>query len=286
MPRTKFIDMTGLRIGRLLVKEYIFRHKEEGRSTWLCICDCGNTKEYLRSSLHAGETFSCGCLRKSSTPRKAKKYGGIKAPEYKNWTSMKDRCLNKKSKGFSSYGKVGITVCDEWIISFERFMDDMGRKPSPRHTLDRIDNLKGYSKENCRWASKEEQANNRRNSLVFNIDGETSSLSQWGRELGIQQLPLRKLLERGPTRSQIDSWKEDKLANKNGACLSFGLEKTPSEEFCRENFEIRIRSLEKDLEICKSTISALATENLLLKRQTKLYWDELLERRISREFVN
>ncbi len=133
MPITRFIDMTGLRMGRLLVKEYIFRPHKQGRSTWLCLCDCGNTREYLRSSLRTGKTLSCGCLGKNRGPKKAKKYGGIKAPEYKNWILMKERCLNKNSKGFPNYGGAGITVCDEWIFSFERFMDDMGRKPSPRH---------------------------------------------------------------------------------------------------------------------------------------------------------
>ena len=117
------------------------------------------------------------------------------------------------------------------------------------------------------------------------MDGETKSLSQWSREFGIQLLPLKKLLKNEPTRLQIDLWKKDKLINKNGACLSFGLEKKPSEEFSRENFEIKIRALEKDLEVCKSTIFALETENILLKTQTKLYWNELMEKRMIREFI-
>lgn len=82
-------------------------------------------------------------------------------PLYRTWSDMKTRCYNKNHKYFGRYGGRGITVCDEWLASFEAFLKDMGRKPSPKHSLDRIDNDMGYSKENCKWSNISEQQSNR-----------------------------------------------------------------------------------------------------------------------------
>lgn len=88
-------------------------------------------------------------------------------PEYKAWDAMKQRCFNQKCKAYKNYGGRGISVCDNWL-AFDNFIADMGYKPSPKHSLDRIDNHKGYEPENCKWATRHEQNSNRRNNIVIN----------------------------------------------------------------------------------------------------------------------
>ena len=100
-------------------------------------------------------------------------------PEYTIWRGIKARCLNPKTAAYALYGGRGIRVCLPWRLSFEQFFKDMGPKPSPRHTIDRINNNRGYNKKNCRWATMKEQQNNRRNNVLVQIGEETKTLSQW-----------------------------------------------------------------------------------------------------------
>lgn len=101
------------------------------------------------------------------------------------WRAMIARCYNPKNIGFPDYGGRGITVCEEWMESFERYVEDMGPKPGPGYSIDRIDNSKGYSKENCRWATLVEQANNKRNNRILSLDGVSMSLADWARHSGV-----------------------------------------------------------------------------------------------------
>ena len=103
--------------------------------------------------------------------------------EYTTWTLMKGRCFNPTNKSFSQYGGAGITVCERWLV-FENFLADMGQKP-PQHTLERIDNTKGYAPDNCRWATVTDQANNRRTNVLISYAGKTLTLAQWARETGV-----------------------------------------------------------------------------------------------------
>lgn len=125
--------------------------------------------------------------------------GITKLPEYKVWQDMKARCYYKKNNGFERYGGRGITVCDEWINSFATFYRDMGPKPSPIHSLDRIDNNGDYTPENCRWATHKEQSNNRRNNILFTIDGETKTLKQWCEQLNLKYKTVHARIKRGWT---------------------------------------------------------------------------------------
>lgn len=117
------------------------------------------------------------------------KHGGRPAkqriPEYTSWSAMLSRCYNPKAPYFPAYGGRGINVCPEWRASYAAFLQDMGRKPSPDHSLDRIDNSKGYEPGNCRWATKSEQSNNRRSSRVITAHGRAQTLVDWSRETGI-----------------------------------------------------------------------------------------------------
>jgi hypothetical protein len=108
----------------------------------------------------------------------------------KRWYSMIDRCYNEDSPHFTNYGARGIKVCDRWKDSLENFYNDMGDPPSPEYSLDRIDNDGNYCKENCRWATRKEQMNNRRNTKFITYNGETKPLSTWARDLNISYITL------------------------------------------------------------------------------------------------
>ena len=133
--------------------------------------------------------MSCGCLQKEiSTARVVKyntKHGRHRTPEYNSWQGMKARCYTKTNPKYKDYGARGIKVCDRWLNSFENFLADMGEKPSPKHSIDRIDVNGDYCPENCRWATIEEQQNNMRKSLRITHNGRTQTITQWCEELNV-----------------------------------------------------------------------------------------------------
>lgn len=124
-------------------------------------CSCGNEKILEKGNVNSGGTKSCGCLKKNKMRKEKTTHGMSKTPTYKSWVQMKTRCLNKNYKEFFYYGGRGIKICERWM-SFENFLEDMGERPNGK-TLDRIDNERGYSPENCKWSIPKEQSMNRRN---------------------------------------------------------------------------------------------------------------------------
>lgn len=161
---------------------------------WLCRCDCGKTMKREARFLKNGYTKSCyTCFL--SRQRKPKSHGYTKRPEYRAWQSMMQRCYNEKQKSYRDYGARGISVSKHWH-DFEKFILDMGDKPSPRHSIERIDNNKGYSKTNCKWALPSEQANNTRRNKHLTIGTETKTISQWAVHLGVPRHKVDYLVKK------------------------------------------------------------------------------------------
>jgi len=125
--------------------------------------------------------------------------------EYATWQNMKQRCLNKNNKSYSDYGGKGITVSEEWINSFETFLEGMGIAPTPSHSIDRINGRLGYSRENCRWATKTEQVENRSTTRWITFNGETHTCSEWGRIIGGGRTTVGRRLRAGWTEAKAVS---------------------------------------------------------------------------------
>jgi len=150
----------------------------KNRPRLLCLCDCGKRVEVDRHKVLTGHTKSCGCYKIAMHTARLKTHGGSASPEYKCWCEMKSRCLNDKNIHFHNYGGRGITICDEWIGSFETFLADMGARPSADHSIDRIDPNGHYEPSNCRWATEHQQQNNRRNNRKIEFCGQVYSIPQ------------------------------------------------------------------------------------------------------------
>jgi hypothetical protein len=170
-----FVDLTGFKFERLTVKRqygYDARHK----TLWLCLCTCGNYSIVTTSNLRAGSNKSCGCLKRERAIELSKTLAqqGIHAikhshakqgltPEYNSWRGMIDRCTNPNADNYRYYGGRGIKVCEKWL-AFDKFLVDMGERPQPKkqYSIERQNNSGNYEPDNCYWATKKTQANNRR----------------------------------------------------------------------------------------------------------------------------
>ena len=170
------VDISGQRYGRLTVTSY------DRESMWNCVCDCGNATVQRGYSLKKGLVVSCGCFARKAD-------GKSREPEYVTWMSMQHRCNKPNNIGYKDYGGRGIRV---EYASYEAFLDDVGRRPSPQHSIDRIDNNKNYAPGNCRWATCSEQANNTRRNVVLRYKGRDMTIAELARKTGVNYNTLRQ----------------------------------------------------------------------------------------------
>lgn len=187
---------------RLTAKKFISLVKRS-QAMWLWVCDCG--KEHLATAggVKSGSTKSCGCYKLETVKKIHKTHGMFYTREYSSWGRMIQRCTNEKDKKFPLYGGRGITVCERWRNSFEAFYADMGPRPSPDHSIDRIDVNGNYEPGNCRWATKKEQARNRRSNVIISFGGRKIILKVFSDICGISISRARYLLSQGYTPDEI-----------------------------------------------------------------------------------
>lgn len=186
-------NFVGRIFGRLTVLSYA------GNKKWLCRCSCPlkTEKAIHRYSLMTGRTKSCGCINKETIRKGPVTHGMSGSKEYTVWVNMRERCYNKNNDHYYAYGERGISVCDRWLNSFENFIEDMKICPPDKFSIDRIDVTGNYEPDNCRWATKEEQANNKNNNHYLTLNSKTQSISNWSKETGIEPGTILARILRG-----------------------------------------------------------------------------------------
>lgn len=179
----------GHKFGRLTVLEYAYTKGK--RAFWKCQCECGTVAYINSGNLKSGNSKSCGCLHNEELQKRVTKHGATKTRLYNIWHKIIQRCCDPKDSAFKHYGGRGITICDEWRNSFEAFRDwALLNGYSDELTIDRIDNNGNYEPSNCRWATNEIQANNKRTNRMITYDGKTQTVKQWADELGLNYYTL------------------------------------------------------------------------------------------------
>lgn len=183
-------NMISKRFGRLVAIKEIRPPNPGGPPYYIFQCDCKKKIATTGKDVRAGRTQSCGCLRRQVAKAMFEKHGhaanGKTSQEYRAWQSMLSRCRNPNNKHYFNYGGRGIVVCRRWSKSFISFLSDMGTAPSGT-TLDRKNNNKGYTPNNCRWATRNEQSRNRRNNVLITHDGKTMALTDWEHHYGFRK---------------------------------------------------------------------------------------------------
>ena len=196
--KTTMKDLTGMTFGRLKVLSLHSRGTKTLRVKWNCSCVCGNPAIVPANNLTTRQTKSCRCLKLESLKlgkRFLATHGMSKSGAYGTWYKMVNRCTNPKADDFKFYMARGITVCDFWL-KFENFYRDMGDRPEGME-IDRIDNNKGYYKENCRWVSHKENCRNFRRNRMVTYQGQTKTLIEWSEDIGLNESSVRHRLNNG-----------------------------------------------------------------------------------------
>ena len=207
----KVIDIAGSTFGRISVVARAGKD-QTGSTLWLCRCSCGAEKNIAGHLLRRGQVKSCGCLRaekgaahlaayaasgKHARLRHGDARAGAEAPEWRAWHSIKKRCDPKAARVSPEDAGRGIKMCRSWRTSYERFLADVGRRPGPQYTLDRKDNNGNYRPGNVRWATRKEQARNRRNSCWIQCGKERKTLAEWAEITGLKNTTIRGRLRAG-----------------------------------------------------------------------------------------
>lgn len=194
--RNKAPDLTGMKYNRLLAVERLGMSKN-GKRLYKFLCDCGTEKIIQGSYVKRGDPKSCGCLVIETIKKMATQHGhsriGARSSEYSIWAGIIQRCENKNSPSYKNYGGRGIKICQRWRHDFSAFFSDMGQRPQGM-TIERINNDKDYSPENCRWATRADQARNNSRNVYITHNGETKTRKDWADYYGIDDETFRHRL--------------------------------------------------------------------------------------------
>lgn len=197
------INLLGQRVGRLtVVSEDIYLKNPGKHRKWIVMCDCGTEKSIFQDRLVKGTTVSCGCAQKDAVVKTSTTHGKSKKQIYKIWSGMLARCTNENNPCWDHYGGRGIKVCDSWLC-FNNFFADMGDVPFVGASIDRTNNDLGYSKDNCRWATQKEQANNTRQNVFIEVNGVTKTVAQWADKCNLAYKTLSNRVKAGVSGSML-----------------------------------------------------------------------------------
>ena len=212
----KKIDLTGQRFGRLVVIEEAPSRK--GSAMWICKCDCGNITKAIRGSdLRNGKVMSCRCLHNELVSAKMTKHKMKNTRLYRIWGNMKSRCNIPSVPCYDVYGGRGIKVCDEWQHDFLVFREwALSNGYADDLTLDRKDVNGDYCPDNCKWATRREQANNLRKNVEIEIDGESHTIAEWSRISGLKYSTIYQRYLRGWTGKHLLEHNEKTMIQKVG----------------------------------------------------------------------
>lgn len=188
----KRLELVGQKFNRLTVTSYSGNRNR--RSMWSCVCECGRVAIIQGVMLKNGNTKSCGCLGREKTILRNTTHNKRDTAEYSVWWNMIARCKYSSADRYGRYKNRGISVDRRWL-DFSNFLEDMGERPSPRHSIERLDNDKDYTKSNCVWATAKDQANNRSSNRMITYDGTSKTLAQWSDETGIKAQTIAKRLK-------------------------------------------------------------------------------------------
>lgn len=256
MPAHCIIDPVGKKYNRLTVVSEAPRKGKYIRYM-NCLCECGTAKLVKMSHLIDGRTKSCGCFHSEQSSKRTKMlhetgrintvtHGYAKSKIYGVYYSMIRRCSNPKANAYKDYGGRGIKVCGRWMASFENFFEDMGT-PKPKETIERLNNALGYCKENCEWATRKIQQNNRRNNHNITFAGKTQTLTQWSEEIGIHHNTLFERIKRGLPVEEVLSPKlisnrkyefDGEVLSANGWCKKLNLNLNTFNERIRQGWSM------------------------------------------------
>lgn len=249
----KLIDLTGKKFGRLTVVERA-GERNNGAVNWLCKCSCGGEIIVEGTQLRRSKTVSCGCYRKEKISIANKTHGLSKNKLYRKWGHIKERCYYEHNISYRHYGANHISMCPEWKNDFESFYNwsiDNGYEDGL--TIERIDNSKGYSPDNCRWATVEEQNNNKGNVRMVTYQGKTQSIAKWSKELGFNY---------GTLNSRIVKYKwdvEKALTKPSKNLYTFNGESLTLKQWAKK-LDIRYTTLEDRVYKLKWTIEQALTK--------------------------
>lgn len=208
------IDLLGMVFNRWTVIKEADKEKESDKLKWVCKCECGNVSKVPSTYLTKGKSKSCGCYKGEVTAMRNKTHGMSHIDEYGIWQTMINRCYNENVKGYHNYGGRGVFVCDRWLESFENFFEDVGLRPTKKHSLDRFPDINGnYEPSNFRWATKEQQQRGQRRNVWLEHNGEKMVLIDWAKRFGVRHTCISEHLKSGKTFSEIvEHYKNKKAA--------------------------------------------------------------------------